>query len=252
MTLTHKILLKKNYLFRLLSSFVFTFLFLITTPILSLKIGNIFFFSVPRLYNATFANFFYTYAAYPLLGESVPYAHHQRSRVLFVQGKLDAALLEANKELSLYPENTETYYLLGLTYGYLQQNSKAIESFTSFIESHPDTWAGRNDKAWLQFRTGDIMGSFETIEPVAITQTTNPWVQNTYCAILINLGKFKEAKIACERAKKTIDGMPKEIWGKAYPGNDPRIYEKGLLATKFSINENLTIINNKITALKKR
>lgn len=217
--------------------------FLFVSPYISLQLGNIFFFKVPFLYNATFANFFYTYAAYPPLTNAVPYAHHQLSRVLFVEGYLEQAKDEANEELTLYPDHTQTYYLLGLTYGYLQEEKLAIDAFSSFIEYHPETWAGRNDKAWLQFRIGDIKGAKETIEPVVYSEANNPWVQNTYCAILINLNKFDEAKEACDRAKATIDIMPYEIWGKAYPGNDPRIYSTGLEATRNSILKNMEIIN---------
>ncbi len=241
----------KGFLLKILACTISLYLVFIS-PSLCLKMGNIFFFKIPALYNASFANYFYTYAAYPPFGTSEPWAHHQLSRVLFIQGYLQQSKTEALLEIELYPTHTQTYYLLGLTYGYLQKEKLAIDAFSMFIQSHPDTWAGRNDKAWLQFRIGDIDGAYETIKPVVDSQKYNPWVQNTYCAILINVNKIQEAKDSCERANKTLETIPENIWGKAYPGNDPRIYGEGLQATKDSVSQNLLLIKQSNTSQQKK
>jgi hypothetical protein len=73
---------------------------------------------------------------------------------------------------------------------------------------------------------------------------TTPWVQNTYCALLINKPeRHEEAKNVCALAKNLIDKMTPEGWGRAYPGNDPNIYPEGLKAMQSSATENLNIIN---------
>ncbi|MBP9866972.1 MAG: hypothetical protein KBC41_02740, partial [Candidatus Pacebacteria bacterium] len=136
----------------LLISTLLVFSFSISISYFSYRIGNIFFGDVPKLYNVTLANFFFVNASYPAIGKPVMYAHYQLSRTHFIAGDLKNALEEAEIELEIYPENTRTYYILGLTYGYLNLEEEAIDAFSKFIETHPYTWAGRNDKAWLQFR----------------------------------------------------------------------------------------------------
>lgn len=209
------------------------------------RLGKVFFGKVPKLYNVTFANFFFTQAAYPFVGKAAPSAHYQLARTYFITGDLDKALMEANKELELYPINTLTYYLLGLIYGYMNEEDKAIASFDTYIKSHPTTWAGRNDKAWLEFRTGNIDAGITTLIPVA-SSTSNPWVQNTYGTLLMNKGKYNEARSAFTYAKNAAQGMSPKDWGYAYPGNDPRVYGIGLSAMIKSIDANLALLEEKI------
>lgn len=219
-------------------------LYLVLSPTVHFKTGNIFFGSVPALYNVTLANFFFTHAAYPVIGTATPYAHHQLSRTHFIQGELETALAEAQKEIVVYPDHWNTYYIIGLTLGYMNREREAIEAFGKFLEHKPQSWAARNDKAWLQFRIGDIDGALETIEPVVIV-TSNPWVQNTYGTLLLNKNRYAEAREAFENAQRVADAMTEEEWGQSYPGNDPRIYGTGLRAMRASIASNLELLEGK-------
>lgn len=212
-------------------------------PSTHLKLGNLFFGGNPSLYNLQLAQYFFTYSSYPLLGQAPEFSHYQLSRTNFIQGRFETAIAEALVELELYPHNTRTYYILGLTYGYTNRELDAIEAFSNFIEHNPDSWAARNDKAWLQFRIGDVDGALETMEPVANFQ--NPWVQNTRGTLLLNMGKVTEAKQAFIEAQEIVSAMSEEDWGRAYPGNDPRIYAVGLSAMRTSIANNLTLVEKK-------
>ena len=216
-------------------------------PSIPLIIGDAFFGNIKPLYNIRLAQLFFKHAAYPILPIHSPnYAHYQLSRTYFIQGKLNKSLEEAKKELEEHPENTQTYYILGLTNGYMNRTYEAIDAFSAYINNYPDTWAGRNDKAWLQFRLGDIDGALETIQPIIKRYPETPWVQNTYCALLINKpDRYEEAKSVCALAKKLVDKMTPEEWGRAYPGNDPRIYTSGLQAMQNSTTQNFNIINEK-------
>ena len=231
----------KKILIGILVTCLISFGYFILLPSTQYKIGNIFFGQVSRLYNVNFAQYFYVYSAYPPIGQPPEFAHYQLSRTYFIQGDFDSALAEAKRELELYPNNSRTYYILGLTYGYMSRENEAIEAFSSFIEANPNSWAARNDKAWLQFRIGDIDGALATIEPVSII-TSNPWVQNTYGTLLLNAGRKVEAKQAFLNALEAVSKMSVESWGNAYPGNDPRIYSTGLGAMKTSIESNLKLI----------
>lgn len=210
-----------------------------------LQKGELFFGQIPWLYNVNIAQFFFTQAAYPLFGQPAPFGHYQLSRTFFIKGNLERALEEANNELKLYPKNIRVYYILGLTYGYLNRELEAIEAFSTFIEAAPKSWAARNDKAWLQFRLGDIDGAISTIEPILSHSKDNPWIQNTYGTLMMNKKRYTEAKEAFSNAKRVADLYTPKEWAISYPGNDSRIYEVGLNAFRESINDNLKLLEEK-------
>jgi tetratricopeptide (TPR) repeat protein len=236
--------MKKHHSLLLLSTLTIIFASVLFFPSSCQRLGNLFFGKVPALYNVTLAQFFFERAAYPLFGTAEPYAHYQLSRTHFIQGNLDVAVSEIQKEIEVYPDHVRAYYILGLTYGYQNEEEKAIEAFSKFIEANPDSWAARNDKAWLQFRLGNITGALLTITPVA-QDTDNPWVQNTYGTLLLNKKRYAEAEEAFLNAKRVTDTMDENTWGQAYPGNDPRIYGTGLNAMKLSIANNLQLLEGK-------
>jgi tetratricopeptide (TPR) repeat protein len=212
------------------------------------RLGDLFFGSVPALYNARFAQFFFGRAAHPFFGSPAPYAHHELSRTYFIQGDLLEALKDAQEELRLYPDHTATYYILGLTYGYMGRTQSAIDAFSHYIDTHPETWAGRNDLAWIQFRAGDIQGALETIQPAYKMYPDNPWVLNTYGVLLINSNKLSEAQKILQEGSTLANSMTLDKWGRAYPGNDPRVYATGLSAMQKSFKDNLLLVEKKMRA----
>ncbi len=218
-------------------------------PKISVMLGNIFFGQVPVFYNVTLAQFFFKQAATPFFEEVPPLANYQLSRTYFIQGKFDDAIYHADKELELYPENCRTHYIRGLTYGYMNNLNKAIEDFETFNRSCvKDSWAGHNDLAWFYFRKGDIQKMLVTIEPMVTLYETNPWVQNSYGLALLNTGKYKEAAQAFQKAGIIANLMTEKDWGVAYPGNNPKIYQKGLGAMRSSISENYELAKEKATS----
>ncbi len=217
-------------------------------PSVSYSLGNTFFGGVKSLYHLPLAQFFYKQATYPLLPVRVPdYAHYQLSRTYFIKGDLERAVSEAEKELTLYPNNARTYYMLGLSYGYQNREKDAVDAFAKYLEVYPTSWAARNDKAWLEFRVGNINEAIKTLQPVVETHIANVWVQNSYCALLIAKRIYDRAEVSCNLAKSAVEQMDEKAWGIAYPGNDPRIYGEGLSATKKSIETNLQIIKDNTT-----
>ena len=221
-------------------SFLVAVAYVLTAPATYYKLGKVVFGDVPEFYNVELAHYLFSYAAYPPIGTAPEFAHYQLSRTYFIRGQLIAAVKEAKKELELYPDNKRTYYILGLTYGYLELRQEAVLSFMQFIEAYPNSWAARNDIAWILFQSGDIAGARYYIEPVATVH--NPWVQNTYGTILLNQGEYDKAKEAFLIAEREAAAMTEEEWGSAYPGNDPRIYGTGLSAMRRSIAANLALL----------
>lgn len=236
-----RLISKQMITFFTITIFLVSIFFILISSAFNLTIGNIFFGGTPSLYNVNLAQFFFFQATRPLIGNVAPYANYQLSRTYFIKGDLSEAVVLANRELELYPEHYTTYYILGLTLGYMNREEEAIDAFTKFIAYKPNSWAARNDKAWLQFRIGDIDGALETIKPMS-TESTNPWVQNTYGILLFNKNLCTESSEALQNAKKFAGTMTPLEWGKSYPGNDPRVYNLGLTAMRESIEENIALL----------
>jgi tetratricopeptide (TPR) repeat protein len=203
-------------------------------------LGDTFFGGVPRLYNHHVAAFFYEQAIRFDGEREVPpqYAHHQLSRTYFIGGDLYRAMNEIELELFFHPDSWHTYYIKGLTLGYLNREKEATFAFGKFIEHYPESWAARNDKAWLHFRLGEVEEALETITPVVASSTANPWVLNTYGILKMNVGDYSAARWALDRAATFAAEMTPENWGNAYPGNHPAIYDDGLIAMRQTIVEN--------------
>ena len=196
-------------------------------------------------YNIAIAETFFSKAAESTLEDR--WVNYQLSRINFIKGDLQRAIYFANRELELYPDNCRTHYIRGLTYGYMERLDEAIQDFEVFNTCFPDTWAGHNDLAWFWFRKGDMKKVIEVIEKTIQvgTNAASPWLQNTYGVALMNTGHYVRAENAFLMAKYLANNMTKEDWGKAYPGNDPKIYEQGLNSMRLSIQKNLELLEKK-------
>lgn len=230
----------------IISLFLIALFFLFFNKVV-LIMGNIFFGEVRALYNVTLSQRLYSYSVQPLFGKVEPFANYQLSRIYFIQGNFNKAIYYANKELAFYPENCRAYYIRGLTYGYMNKLDNAIEDFEMFNSTCvKDSWAGHNDLAWLYFRKGDIARMLSTIEPMVKLYETNPWVQNSYGIALLNLGRYKEAREAFEKANIIANLMTEKEWGMAYPGNNPEIYGRGIKDMRATIQKNLNLAKEKL------
>lgn len=195
-------------------------------------------------YSLPIATFAYTKAAE--MNSPFPFSNYQLGRIAFIKGDFETALTYFEKELAFYPHTTKTYYMLGLTLGYMHREKEGIEMFSRYIENTTDTWASYNDKAWLQFRIGDVDGALATIEEVVQVQPYNPWIANTYGVLLMNKKRYKEAEDSFLKGRERLETMTEEDWGQAYPGNDPRIYTTGLSAMRQSYEDNLELVRERM------
>lgn len=206
---------------------------------LSFEIGN-YYFGASREYNIQRAEEFFrrTIALDPLY----PGAHYQLARTLFIEGNMYAALREINEELKLHPEFWRSYYVRALVRGYNKDLLGAVEDFQEFLRHKPESWAAHNDLAWAYFR----LGEYAKVRDVAVDglrySPDNPWLNNSLGVALMNLGDRKGARTALEKAQAGVLAMTPEIWGSAYPGNDPGVYGEGLAAMRSSIKGNLALL----------
>ena len=217
------------------------------------KIGNRFFGSESfgsksigsYIYNVDLAAKFFSMSKIPgqESGEKdLMWVNYQLSRTEFIKGNLYNAVIYADKELELYPDNCRTYYIKGLAYGYLEDLDNAIRDFEKFNSiCVKNSWAGHNDLAWFWFRKGNMEKVVEVINEVKDIYADNPWLMNTYGVALLNQKKYAEAIKYLEIAKTSSSKMTEKDWGAAYPGNNPKIYGEGLSAMRQNIEKNIKL-----------
>lgn len=176
------------------------------------------------------------------LDNTFPRAHYQLSRVYFIEGDQENALVEINKELELYPDFKRSYYIRGLVRGYSNDLPGAAEDFRAFLAWRPESWAAHNDLAWVYFQQGEFEKSYEISKDGLNYDNSNPWLLNSLGLALKNMGRKEEAKIAFEKSLAIANTFTEEDWGVAYPGNDPSFYGTGLTNMKKTIENNLLLI----------
>lgn len=217
----------------------FLYLFFIQKMIL----GDFFFGGKSYFYSLPLAQFFYKQALLLETKQGVPppYAYYQLGRISFIKGKLDTALNYFDLEQKFYPEHHKVYYMRGLTLGYDNRNNTAIESFEEFNRLEPNSWAGINDEAWLLFKIGDLKRARTLVEDLYQKGTMSPWILNTYGVILLNEGECEAATLVLSIGQTNALKMTKEAWGRAYPGNNPLVYQGGLDAMRETFTENIKL-----------
>ncbi|MBT9164734.1 MAG: hypothetical protein DDT23_00739 [candidate division WS2 bacterium] len=170
--------------------------------------------------------------------------HYQLARIYFVQGRFYLAMQEINKEIEMYPEFKRSYYVRGLIYGYSGRLEEAADDFKEFLKWKPDSWAGKNDLAWIYFQQGKYTETGDAARAGLKVAPDNPWLLNALGVSLLNTGDKKGAKEAFIKALEIVATMSPKDWGRAYPGNDPSIYREGLTKMKESIEENLKLLGD--------
>ena len=170
--------------------------------------------------------------------------HYQIGRIYFIKGELMRAVFAFNLQLEADPTFMRSYYMRGLTYGYLGEYTKAQDDFKKFLEWRPDSWAAHNDLVWVYFLAGDYDNAEQYARQGLRHTPANGWLANALGAILINQGKPEEARPYLVLAEEAFATMSPEQWGTAYPGNDPRVYEEGLAASRQSVAENLQLLHD--------
>ena len=180
--------------------------------------------------------------------EKLLFVHYQRARVYFLTTRYQLAIDEVNREILNNPNFSRTYYLRGLIYGYDRKLPEAASDFTEFILREPDEWAGYNDLAWILFQLGEYQGVKEAMEQI-LPRTKNAWLLNAYGVALLNLDEYENALTALLEAKDLSSRMTPEMWGSAYTGNVPIIYQTGLEEMRRNIDENIEIVNNRLSKI---
>lgn len=205
---------------------------------LSMKAGNYYFNGGG--YDIKKAKLFYNQALF--INPIAPLAHYQLGRIYFIEGYLNSARREIQKELLVNPEFVRSYYMLGLIHGFLGDFEKAEEDFRTFIRFYPAEWAGYNDLAWilLQRRKYDEV---ENIVSLAFEHVPdgdkNPWLWNNLGVAQLHTERYYYAEESFKKARLLAQNLTSTMWSRAYPGNDPAQATEGMYQFKDAIKKNL-------------
>jgi tetratricopeptide (TPR) repeat protein len=217
----------------------------LTTATAAAQIGDAHF-GGSREYSLSCARYAYTHALRINPSEDGD-AWHQLGRIDFIEGNFNAALYKFNKQIQYFDDSLpNVYYMIGLTYGYKARESgdkrdweRAEEAFETYISYNPNEWAPRVDLAWVFFSEGKFEEMKPVLEEGLVNHPQNSWLLNMYGLALLNTGEKEEAKQYFEDALAEAELLSPEEWGRAYPGNDPALYELGLEEMKKAIIHNL-------------
>lgn len=166
---------------------------------------------------------------------------YQLARISFLNNRMEEARNYIDQEIAAHPDFIRSYYIRGLINGYSRHFSSAVDDFKTFLQWKPESWAAHNDLAWVYTQMRDFTSAVDTARLGLKYNPRNPWLETTLGVSLLNLKEYQEAEQELSLALEDALKLTPEDWGKAYPGNDPKTYEQGLLEMKAVLNMNLAI-----------
>lgn len=185
------------------------------------------------------------------------YTYFLLGRIYFVENELEKSIENYNKSIALNPAHKESYYGLGLSFGFLSPvfYKDAQNNFEKYIELEEEefeqtgkrgygVWAGYNDLAWIHFLQGDFAKAEHVSKKALTFSPDNPWLLNMLAISLIEQGKCPEAYPLIQKAKNLAEKMSAEEFGEAYTGDNKNWWPKGLAQMKQTIRENELICAN--------
>jgi tetratricopeptide (TPR) repeat protein len=183
----------------------------------------------------------YYEAATWVAGGYYPGAYYQIARIHFITGELDEALVFINKELEVMPAFKRSYYVRALVYAYQGNFSLAENDFKQFLLWKPESWAAWNDISWVYFSEGKYKEALNAALAGLHYAPDNPWLNNSAGAAHLNLGHYADAYEFFNQSLIKTRSLGEIRWGRAYPGNNPRIYSYGYAAMIRSIEKNIQL-----------
>ena len=180
------------------------------------------------------------YRAALALDPAFPYANHQLARIEFIRGNFNVALYYSSKEIEFHGDTEpNAYYVRGLIEGYMGRYEDAIKDYKHYVESDPKNWAGQNDYAWVLLKAGRPREALAATEQGLAVFPDNPWLLSTNAIALYEVGEYEKARAAAERAREAAARLTENEWLRAYPGNDPRVAQKGIATLRSAITQNM-------------
>lgn len=175
---------------------------------------------------------------------------YQLGRIDFLEGRFDAAIYKFSYLINEFGETSipSSHYMLGLTYAYRARDNgvskdweSAAESFKKFLDIKPESPWARTDLSWIYFAQGKFAEMIPLLEEGLSYEPNSPWLLNMYGLALMNTGDISKSVVVFEKAKESASKLNTIDWGRAYPGNDPSLWEEGLATFRAAIDQNLSL-----------
>jgi tetratricopeptide (TPR) repeat protein len=181
--------------------------------------------------------------------KSEPLLWYQSGRIDFLEGDFDQALKKFQMQLELFGDAVPSvHYMIGLTYGYKARQTgssadwqKAEEGFEKAIEHFGKAPWPYVDLAWLYFSQGKFAEMKPLLEKSFLVESNNPWLLNMYGLALLNTGDKELAHEYFLFAQDEAALLTVEDWAKSYPGNNPELWDDGLLEFQTLIAKNVAL-----------
>lgn len=181
--------------------------------------------------------------------ESNQLTWYQLGRIDFIEGKFVSALYKFDTQIEYFgDEIPNVYYMIGLANGFKARTSndpqdwlQAETGFKKFLEYDPVSPWGRTDLAWIYFAQGKYEEMLPVVEEGLKVHPDHPWLLNMRGLSFLNTERRDEALQDFLRAKEEADKLSPADWGRAYPGNDPNLWDEGLFSFKEAIEKNIAL-----------
>ena len=183
------------------------------------------------------------------LDPKIANTHYQLARVFFASGKLNKALEEINQESEVNPVNKRSYYIRGLTLGYLGRYAEAELSFKEFLKTplaqQSNGWGGYVDLGWVLMKQKKYEDTLWILKEAEGLFAPNTWVYNGLGSAYFSIKDYAKAEEYYQKAYDGAKTMTVEEWLAAYPAHDPRTAEDGIRQIIATLEKNLALTEEK-------
>ena len=189
-------------------------------------------------YNIAVAEYFFGKAAD--IDANTPYLYHELARIAFLKGDFEVAMALINSQIHLMGDNApNSYYIRALIEGYKGEYAASARDYEYFLKFQPTNWAAANDHAWVLLKAGRAKEASDATARALEWFPDNPWLLNTNATARYELHDYDGALLAAQKASVEVAKLSEAEWLQAYPGNDPRIADKGIVAFKKAVQDNI-------------
>jgi len=169
-----------------------------------------------------------------------PYLYHELARIAFLKGEFETAMALIDMQIAQMGDKApNSYYIRALIEGYKGEYAASAKDYEYFLKFYPTNWAAVNDYAWVLLKAGRAREAAETTARALEWFPDNPWLLNTNATALFETREYAKALQAAQKASIAVSKLSEAAWLQAYPGNDPRIANKGITAFKKAVEDNI-------------
>ena len=189
-------------------------------------------------YDVERAEYFFGKAAD--IDPTYPYLYHELARIAFLKGEFETAMALIDMQIAQMGDNSpNSYYIRALIEGYKGEYAASAKDYEYFLKFYPTNWAAVNDYAWVLLKAGRAQEAKLATARALEWFPDNPWLLNTNATALFETREYAKALKAAQKASVAVAALSEAEWLQAYPGNDPRIANKGITAFKKAVEDNI-------------